>query len=191
MRLGDVLELVGRIHAFDATAADLDASKAALEDVTRLAGWLESRRLAVVGRIGELSTFPEHHVAKAARTSQRAASKVTKRADTVAKCPRLADSLANGNISGDHVDAVSRALTHVEPGARDHVTEHLDELVRVAEHATPDEFERAVRKAVDEANAVNGESRLAQQRKAARLRTWTNRETGMWHIQGEFDPETG
>jgi hypothetical protein len=191
MLLGEVLELVDSVHAFDVSSASLEDSNVALVQVTRLAGWLESRRLAIVGRIGETSPFPEQHIAKSSRTSQREATKATKRAATAARSPELAASLAAGNVSGEHVDAVSKALGSIEPGARDAFNAELAKLVPIAEHATPDEFERVVRKAVEAANLVDGEERLARQKRAARVRSWLNRETGMWHIAGQFDPETG
>ncbi len=34
-------------------------------------------------------------------------------------------------------------------------------------------------------------ARLERQRRAARLRTWMNKTTGMWHLSGAFDPESG
>jgi hypothetical protein len=191
MLLGEVLELATDIHGFDPACASLDDSNVALASVTRLAGWLESRRLAIVGRIGETSSFPEQHIAKSSRTSQREATKATKRAATAARSPELSASLAAGNVSGEHVDAVSKALGGLEPGARDAFNDQIGKLVPIAEHATPDEFERVVRKAVEAANLVDGEERLARQKRAARVRSWLNRETGMWHIAGQFDPETG
>jgi Domain of unknown function (DUF222)/HNH endonuclease len=191
MLLGEVLELVDDVHGFDTASASLEESNVALARVTRLAGWLESRRLAIVGRMGEVSSFPEQHIAKSSRTSQREATKATKRAATAARSPELAASLAAGNVSGEHLDAVTKALGSVEPGARDAFNSELGKLVPIAEHATPDEFERVVRKAVEAANLVDGEERLLRQKRAARVRSWLNRETGMWHITGQFDPETG
>jgi Domain of unknown function (DUF222) len=191
MILGEVIELVDAVHAFDPVSATLDESNVALAQVTRLAGWVESRRLAMVGRIGEVSSFPEQHIAKASRTSQRDATKVTKRAATAARTPELAASLAAGRVSGEHVDEVTKALGHVQPAARDAFSNDLAKLVPIAEHATPEEFGKAVRRAVDAANLVDGEERLIKQKRAARLRKWLNRETGMWHISGQFDPETG
>jgi hypothetical protein len=188
---GDVIELVDAVHAFDPVSATLDESNVALAQVTRLAGWVESRRLAMVSRIGEVSSFPEQHIAKASRTSQRDATKVTKRAATAARTPELAASLAAGRVSGEHVDEVTKALGHVQPAALDAFSKDLAKLVPIAEHATPEEFGKAVRRAVDAANLVDGEERLAKQKRAARLRSWQNRETGMWHISGQFDPETG
>ncbi len=191
MVLGDVLELVGGVHGFDPAASSLDECKTALGSVTRLSGWLESRRLAIVSRIGELSPVPEDHVGRASRTTQRNARKVTRRAVTASKVSALAESLADGKIAAEHVDVATRALGQVEPEHSDRLAVELAKLVPVAELGTPEEFEHAVRAVVDRLNLVDGEARLVRQRRAARLFTWVNKATGMFHVSGEFDPQSG
>jgi hypothetical protein len=39
--------------------------------------------------------------------------------------------------------------------------------------------------------ADDGMAKLERQKRATRLRTWTDRDTGMWCLRGEFDPEAG
>jgi hypothetical protein len=191
MGLVEVHELVDHVGGFDGAGASLEESRAALADVTRLAGWLESRRLAVVARISALSSFPEKHVAEGSRTSQRAATRSTKRAEMVGRCKPLADALAAGDVTGEHVDAARRALNHVAPDKRDAFAGTLASLVPVAAHGTPEQFELALRRAIESEDRVDGEDRLIRQRAAARLRTWTDRHTGMCRFSGEFDPESG
>jgi hypothetical protein len=191
MVLGEVHELVDHVGAFDAACASLEESRTTLADVTRLAGWLESRRLAVVARIGELSSFPEKHVAEGSRTSQRAATKAAKRAETVGRCKPLAEALADGRVSGEHVDAATRAFNQVAPDKREAFAGTLGSLVPVAAHGTPEQFETALRRAIEADDRVDGEDRLVRQRAAARLRTWVDKYTGMWRFSGELDPETG
>jgi len=48
-----------------------------------------------------------------------------------------------------------------------------------------------VRGEVRRISADDGVDRLAGQRRATSLRTWVDRESGMWCVRGEFDPETG
>jgi hypothetical protein len=191
MLLGEVLELATVIDGFDVASSSLEETNAALASVTRLAGWLEARRLAMVGRISELSSFPEKHIATATRSSQRDATKTAKRAATFARSPELAASLADGNITAGHVDAVSNALGHVDSAARAQLAPAIARLLPVAEHGTPAEFERAIRREVEAAQLVDGEERLERQKRAARFRSWTDRETGMWRFAGQLDPENG
>jgi Domain of unknown function (DUF222)/HNH endonuclease len=191
MLLGEVIELATVIDRFDVASSSLDETHAALASVTRLAGWLEARRLAMVGRIGELSSFPEKHIATATRSSQRDATKTAKRAATLARSPELAASLSDGNVTAGHVDAVTNALGHVDPAARAQLAPAIARLLPVAEHGTPAEFERAIRREVEAAELVDGEERLERQKRAARFRSWTDRETGMWRFAGQLDPENG
>jgi hypothetical protein len=191
MDLGEVVELVSRVHGFDATSASLDDCRVTLAEVVRLAGWVESRRLAIVERVGEVSSFPEKHISEAGRTSQRAATAVAKRAATVRACPKLGKSLAAGRVTGEHVDAARRALSQVAPEKREAFAETVGSLVPVAENGTPEQFEQAIRRAIDTDDRVDGEDRLAKQKAAARLRTWVDKITGMYHFHGEYDPENG
>jgi hypothetical protein len=54
-----------------------------------------------------------------------------------------------------------------------------------------DEFARSVRREVRRISVDHGQERLQRQKRATRLRTWVDRDTGMWCMRGEFDPETG
>jgi hypothetical protein len=64
-------------------------------------------------------------------------------------------------------------------------------LVLIAENSTPDEFARVVR---SEARRLegdgDGEARLQRQRRAVRLNTWIDRQTGMGRWSATWDPET-
>ena len=191
MKQAEVIRLVTAIHTFDSVDASINDARAVLAQIGRVAGWLESRRLAAAGRLAELSTFPERHVAEATRTSDRDAAKTTRRAKTVASCDALGEALADGRISGEHVDAITRANTHMNDDARAQFADQIAGLVPVAERTTPAEFDKAVRAVVEQTNLINSEERLSRQKVASRVRTWTDKTTGMWHIRGEFDPETG
>ena len=131
------------------------------------------------------------HRRSKSKRSQNAAAKVTKRAETAARSPELSASLAAGQVSGEHVDEVSKALGNVSPAGRDAFNTELAKLVPLAEHATPDEFGKLVRKAVEAANLVDGEELLVTQKRSARFRSWMDRDTGMWRFSGQLDPETG
>ena len=64
-------------------------------------------------------------------------------------------------------------------------------LAAAAAQLARDEFARAVRGEVRRVCADDGIARLQRQRRATKLSTWVDRETGMWCMRGEFDPETG
>ena len=191
MLLAEVHELIDNVGLLDVAAGGLDDLSAGLTRVTRLRGWLESRSLTFAARIREMSSFPEGDIAAATRTSQRAAGYLLKRSATATALPALAAALARGAVSGEHVDVVTRGLGAVEPPERPALIELITDLVPFAEISTPDQFDRAVKRAVDEVRRDDGESRLQRQKAAARLRCWFDKSTGMYRVNGELDPETG
>ena len=104
-----LIERVGRVETACAEAgSDASSVAAALVAVRELDGWLASRKALLVGRLQEVSSFPEATIADADRTSIGAATKSTERSDTLASTPKLADALGDGAISTGHVDAVTR-----------------------------------------------------------------------------------
>ncbi len=64
-------------------------------------------------------------------------------------------------------------------------------LAEVASRTTSGEFRRTLRDEIRRAQQDDGIAKLDRQRRATRLRTWIDLETGMWCLRGEFDPETG
>jgi hypothetical protein len=159
-------------------------------------GWLDSVEVAAARRLAELavvspSMFPERVVADAGRVSLTEASKGFDRAKTTTAIPQLAVVLEDGGTSAGHVDVVTRAMRSLSPEQRDRFAERGDVLASAASQLPRDEFARTVRAEVRRVCADDGIDRLLQQRRATGLRTWVDRETGMWCLRGEFDPETG
>jgi uncharacterized protein DUF222 len=191
-----VVELVQGLVAVDWVVADRAAVTAALADVRRVRGWLDSIEVSASRRLGELaeaspSIFPEHDAAQAGRVSLGEASKGFARAQTTAAIPELGDVLNRGDASGGHVDVVTRALRQLAPDQRDRLAERGDVLALAASLLPRDEFARTVKQEVRRIHSDDGIDRLQQQRRNTTLRTWTDKETGMWCLRGEFDPETG
>ncbi len=191
-----VVELVETIAAVDWAAADQRAVAGALTDVRRVRGWLDSIEIAAARRLTELgaaspSMFPENVAAEAGRVSLAEASKGFDRAQTTAAIPQMAAVLQQGDASGAHVDAVTRAMRQLTPDQRDRLAARGDVLALAASQMPRDEFARTVRAEVRRIHTDEGVDRLQQQRRNTSLRTWVDRDTGMWCLRGEFDPETG
>ena len=191
-----VVGLVESITAVDLTVADADVVAAVLVDVRRVRGWLDSVEVAAARRLAELavvspSMFPERVVADAAKVTLTEASKGFDRAHTIAAVPQLGAVLEGGETSAGHVDVVTRAIRTLTPVQRERFAERGDVLALAAAELPPNEFARTVRAEVRRVCADDGIDRLQQQRRATALRTWVDRETGMWCLRGEFDPETG
>jgi len=137
------------------------------------------------------SMFPENVAAEAGRVSLAEASIGFERAQTTAAIPQMAAVLQQGDASGAHVDAVTRAMRQLTPDQRDRLAARGDLLALAASQLPRDEFARTVRAEVRRINPDEGVDRLQQQRRNTSLRTWVDRDTGMWCLRGEFDPETG
>ena len=191
-----VVGLVEALVDIDWSVCDQGAITTVLTDVRRVRGWLDSIEIAAARRLSQLaaespSMFPERVAADAARVALTEASKGFERAATTTAIPQLADVLAAGEASGGHVDVVTRALRQLTPTQRDRLAERGDILALAAAELPRDEFARTVRAEVRRIHTNDGIDRLQQQRRSTSLRTWTDRDTGMWCLRGEFDPETG
>ena len=191
-----VIEMIDRLAHVDVGLCDQPAVKAVLADTSRVQRWLDAVKVTAARRLRELAAvdatvFPEGAAADATRGSQHETDTLFKRADTTNQIPQLADALDNGTVSGAHLDVVTRALHGLEPADRALLTNDGDWLTALAARLTPDEFTRAVRRYLNRIRSDDGVARFQRQRRATRLRTWTDRDTGMICIRGEFDPETG
>ncbi len=86
---------------------------------------------------------------------------------------------------------VTRALRELNPVQRARLVERGVVLAQAAAGLSRDGFGRVVRGEVRLVCADDGVDRLQGQRRATSVRSWVDRESGMWCLRGEFDPETG
>jgi hypothetical protein len=191
-----VCELVESIVGIDIVAADKAAAIRLLADLRRVRGWADSVEVAASARLAELarespSIFPERLAADAGHVSLTEASKGFDRAKTVQAVPELGAALAAGETSGGHVDVVTRAMRDLDDGRRRQLGERGDVLARAAAVQSREEFAKTLRREVRRLCVDDGIARLEHQKRATRLRTWTDRDSGMWCLRGEFDPQTG
>jgi hypothetical protein len=167
-----------------------------LADVRQVRCWLDSVEVAAARRLGELadlspSMFPEQVAAEAGRITVPEAAKAFDRARTTAAMPEMGAALTDGQTSGGHVDVVTRAFRELTGPQRDQLSSRGDVIGLAATVLPRDEFARTVRAEVRRIRTDDGVDKLQQQRRNTSLRTWTDRDTGMWCMRGEFDPETG
>ena len=69
------------------------------------------------------------------RCDLRDGVKAAERAETTEAAPELGDSLANGDVTGAHVDVVGDALRELEPGMRQKLLAHIGELTVAAKRS--------------------------------------------------------
>jgi hypothetical protein len=98
-----------------------------------------------------------------------------------------------GDVSGEHIDAVSKAVkvapVEVRDGLRAAVSDMVGDVAGLG--LTPDEFAIRLADETKRLEADDGVARLERQRGATRLRTWTDKHSGMFRISGHFDPFSG
>jgi hypothetical protein len=191
MNTEEVQSLVGRVAAVSSDCADWAVLQAAIGDVRRLRSWVDGREVLFARLIAGLSSFPEKSLSEAGQTSLRDAEQVMRRAATAEEIPAVEKSLEAGRLSGGHVDVFTRALRQLAPAVRDKLIEAAPSLVILGEQVGVDEFARAVRAQARRLETdSDGLERLERQRRAVRMNSWTDRETGMRRWGIAWDPET-
>ena len=183
--------LVATIVAVDDDCADRDVLAVAVGDVSRLLAWCQGQQLRLARLIADVVAFPEQALAGPAHIGLPGASRLLDRASTAGAAPLLGAAVVDGMVSGEHLDALTPTLRSVEPDIRGELLARADTLVDVAAAvSTPEEFCRRLRVEARRLQTDDGMTRYERQRRAARLRSWTDRETGMWCLSGRFDPLT-
>lgn len=190
-----VVEVVARLAAVALSTADRALVESVLADSAGVRRWLDGIDVAGARRLGELADLspslnPDDLIARSTRTGRRHGTRVVERAGTAKQMPELG-ALERGDISGEHLDVVSAALRGLQPDQRDRLTTQADRLAAIAAASTPTEFRRSVNTAILGIETDDGLARLDRQQRQVGLRWWVERDTGMIHFDGRFDPETG
>ena len=191
MELVAVHDLVERVAAVDAGCTDRVALETVVGELQRLKSWVEAREVAVARSLATVASFPEKALADAGRSSVRQAEQILRRAETSQQNPLFGTSLEAGRVTGEHLDILARTIRQLPPAVHDQLTADAARLVLLAEGSTAEEFARTMRA---EARRVetdsDGLNRLERQRRAVRLNTWIDHDTGMGRWSATWDPET-
>ncbi len=196
MNSDEYAELVEQLTADRLAVSDTAHCGSLLARLNGLRSWVESRTLAVTRRLNELAEqtpgiFPEQILADATRVSLTQALQPFKRAEAVELLPEFGAALGSGAVNVDHVDLLARSVAGLDQNAKARLADRDGFLTEVASRTTSAEFGRTLRDEIRRARQDDGIDRLQRQRRNTRLRTWTDLETGMWCLRGEFDPESG
>ena len=124
----------------------------------------------------------------AANKSQREGRKARQRGETGEEAPQFGQALANGDVSGEHVDLLGSALRGAEEAKRKQLAAKAGELVEVAKSSTPEEFAHRLRDELRRLDRDDGTTRLDRQRASSRLWHRADPVTGMGKIWTELDP---
>jgi hypothetical protein len=181
----------GAVDSFDRAAVET-----LLTHVGRVQGLLDALRLAAASRLQALaaddpSIDPVPALASLGRSSGREADRTVRRAGIVGAVPQLADALWAGAVSVDHLDVVDQAMRRLEPDDRERLAREGAWIATIARETSPESLAKVLKRRALELQAADAISRFERQRRATTLRTWTDRDTGMVCLHGEFDPEHG
>jgi hypothetical protein len=188
----ELVSVVERVAAADVAGLDRVGLEAMSRELGRIGSWVESRRLAVARRLGELTSFVEPVLSSAERVSGREAQRLVRRAGAVAAVPGFMSALEVGAVSPAHVEVLSAGVGRLAVEDRAKLVAEADRLVAAASVQTPEQFSATVRRTVDRLGAGrDAMERLRLQRSASTLRHWVDSETGMVCIRAELDPERG
>lgn len=191
MRSIDIAERANRVVAVrSSTVAGTADIERALVATREVRAWADAQESALISQLANVTSAPDPIIAAAGKTSLNRAGKARDRAKTLNATPSLADALADGAITADHVDALTRGSKQLDGDQRDQLFERVDELADVAAAATIDQFADRIRVEIKRLQSGDGMDRLERQRSNVRVNTWTDAE-GMWNIRGRFDPLTG
>lgn len=193
MELVDPCELMKGFRRVDLSVANAVVLRGVLDDIRRVRARFDHVEAEVARRLQSTSATPDRDVAKSAQRANRHGSKVLARAAALAESPPLNDALASGELGGEHVDVFAKVQGSLEGAVKAGFRESAPELIKaaVASGSTPEEFAASLQSAAERIAADGGMGRFERQRRATRLRTWTDRATGMWRLSGSFDPESG
>ncbi len=189
----DPTELISGFQRVDLIAATPLQLRRALDDIRRVRARLDGVEAEIARRLNDTSPTPERDIARSAQRSNRHGARVLARAAALTDTPSFGQALETGELSGDHVDVFTKVLGALEGDVKTGFTDAAPELIRTAASSgsTPEEFAATLHTAAERIAADGGMSRFERQRRATRLRTWTDRVSGMWRLSGTFDPETG
>src|SRR3954452_10314261 len=184
-----------RITIAGTVLADVAACRRELQHVRAGRGMLDARELEVLARLDELTIqapaiFPEDELARAAKSSLTKATKVRHRKDTCERVPELGAALAGGATTGDRVDVLANASVGLKPDELARVAAQGAVIADMAANGTPRQYRETIERIVGHARDDDGLERLGRQRRASRLRWWTDTH-GMWNLAGRFDPVRG
>jgi len=192
----DIPEIITRIDSSDVSGFSENDIRGALGDIASIQTWVDQRKIELTRRLQQLasqspSIHPQHVLATAGNTSRYDAYRELQRASTLDQFPDLAKVFASGHISTAHLDVMARALHQLDPQESGHLAKRGEWLNTIATHTTPDNFARAIKHEVARIHNDGGAAKLERQRRDAMLRHWVDCDSGMVHLHGRLDPESG
>jgi hypothetical protein len=189
-----IVALATRLAAADPAVCDRGDLAGLVKSSQRLRGWLDAfdARIALqAARLAEQGACeaPAAVLAGDGRRSAKEAEAAVGRAGVCALLPGVHDSLAAGEVSSGHADALARVTRDLDDAGRSQLQELEATLVESASTASVEAFERKMRDLGRILAGDDGLGRHDRLRRQRSLRRWVDRNSGMCHTHLQLDPE--
>lgn len=191
-----VHEWCTRLAPVDTRCLDVTGVDQLLADVAKIRRWCDGAVVAGAGRAAELQEVGEGNdagyvIATQTTTTRHEADRILQRTITANEVPAVGQALAAGDLSAAHVDVITGALRRLTADDRAKLADQDELLAGLGHGCTPGEYRERVNREVLRLHPVDPVADFERQRRDTRLRTWTDRITGMYCLAGQFDPELG
>lgn len=192
----DPVSTVTWLSACDLSACDAHLAREVTRKIGAVRGWLDSFEADLACHLNTLYARGEalpatEQFTRDANISKAEADKRNRRAEAIANAPAFGEALSQGEVNAEHTDALANATAKVDEQTKAEFFDHQSELLDRAKHMTPHEFARHCRDEIRRLERDQGIERLERQKRETALRTSICSRTGMYKLNGEFDPETG
>jgi hypothetical protein len=181
------------LESFEVSCADEQAVLSAWSGVGLIRQHLDLLEVDLAQRLLEVTRSPENAIIDALGVSWGRAVRLVERArllaDVHAATARLAQHFRSGVIGVDHVNAFAAVQRGVEPELMEAFLGDTS-AVEAAPGLSALRFGERLRMAADRHRRKLGIDRLESQKRHIRVRTRLAASTGMWHLCGQYDPET-
>ncbi len=177
-----------------ASTADDATCRSLLADIKRLRAYLDRQSAHITAlAAATVRDNGEADTAEMIRNSTGCSAGEAKRrattADQLADMAATSSALGDGDITGDHADALARTRAETSDDLRDAFTRDEAELVDRAKNETPEQFRRSLRTWTQRNSPDDGIDEAEKQRSRTRLSLTKGRD-GMGLVRGELDPES-
>jgi hypothetical protein len=159
----------------------------------RVRGWLDALDAAIAARAAELAADGESADAATVlggggRRSRRDAEAAAARGEVCSRMPVFAEALADGTVTGGHVDVVVNGTRTLDDDGKARFAAHAVTLAKAAATLPPEQFAVEVRELARNVAGDDGLSRQERMRRDRNVQRWVDRYSGMCHTKLSLDP---
>jgi hypothetical protein len=183
----DVRALVSGLAECDLSAAARHELEGCAEASARVRAWLDGFDVQVGRALEVKSGYGAKVLADAMNLSLAAGTRVIERGETLRQIPAVEGAVHAGEVSGAHVDVITRALRQVPKARRGELASVIDERVRDARSLPANEYEDLLKVEVRRLQDGDDDKR---KKKSIRFRSWVDKVFGMWRASMALDPAT-